>query len=69
MLYLLDSVIFSQLNICIFPMNPYTYIEYALQSIIAESIPYEVEYWHFVDEPRWNFEAECDNIQRARVCG
>ena len=69
MLYLLDSVIFSQLNICIFPMNPYTYIEYALQSIIAESIPYEVEYWHFVDEPRWNFEAECDNIQRARLCG
>ena len=46
-------------------MNPYTYIEYALQSIIAESIPYEVEYWHFINEPRWDPTKEYDNIQRA----
>ena len=50
-------------------MNPYTYIEYALQSIIAESIPYEVEYWHFINEPRWDPTKEYDNIQRARLCG
>ena len=53
-------------------MNPYTYIEYALQSIVADCIPYETEYWHFIDEPRWRIHdgpPEEDNIQRARLCG